>query len=73
MILDYLKQTHPNNVMNFALDYDVDLNVIRLLKSVYNVTTTPTLIINDKKYTGLVELGQLEEVLCKDFSICKMS
>jgi len=59
--------------MNFALDYDVDLNVIRLLKSVYNVTTTPTLIINDKKYTGLVELGQLEEVLCKDFSICKMS
>ena len=73
LILDYLKQTHPNNVMNFALDYDVDLNVIRLLKSVYNVTTTPTLIINDKKYTGLVELCQLEEVLCKDFSICKMS
>ena len=64
LILDYLKQAHPNNVMNFALDSDIDLNIIRLIKNVYEVQETPTLIINEKKYTGLVELSQLQEIIC---------
>jgi len=71
LILDYLKQTYPNNVMNFALDYNVDLNIIRLLKSIYDVEDTPTLIINEKKYTGLVELNQLQGIVCKDLGVCK--
>ena len=70
VILDYLKQKYPQNVMTFALDYDVDLNIIKLLKGVYEVEETPTIVINDKTYHGLMELSQLEEVLCLELAIC---
>src|SRR4030042_1658565 len=40
LIYDYLKQQHPENVMIFALDYDVDLNTLKILKEVYDVKTT---------------------------------
>lgn len=59
-ILTYLKDKYPNNIMNFALDYDIDLNTVRMLKSIYGVNSMPTLIINEKTYSGLVELDSDE-------------
>jgi hypothetical protein len=70
LIYDYLKQQHPENVMIFALDYDVDLNTLKILKEVYNVEQVPTSIINDRQYQGLVELNQLDEILCTELGIC---
>src|SRR4030043_1855652 len=61
LIYDYLKQQHPENVMIFALDYDVDLNTLKILKEGHDVGQVPTSIINDRQYQGLGELNQLEE------------
>jgi hypothetical protein len=71
LILDYIKRTYPQNIMTFALDYDIDLNVINLLKSLYKVEKVPTLVIDGKKYEGLVTLQELKEILCSEINICE--
>jgi hypothetical protein len=70
LIYDYLKEKYPQNVMIFALDSDVNLNTLKILKEAYGVDKTPTSIINDEKYDGLVELKQLQGILCTDINIC---
>ena len=73
LILDYTKSLYPDNVMIFALDYGIDLNVVKLLKNVYGIDKAPTLVIDDKKYENVVELDELKQILCKDLSICESS
>jgi hypothetical protein len=70
-ILTYLKRLYPQAVMNFALDADLDLNIIRLLKSVYRVRGVPTLVIDGRSYEGLVSLEQLKQILCEKLQICE--
>lgn len=62
-VLSYLKETYPDKIMIFALDKDEDLYSLDLLKNVYNVTTAPTLIINNKKYEGLKDINELKSLL----------
>jgi glutaredoxin len=65
-VLTYLKQRYPKEIMIFALDYNEDLYSLNLLKNVYGIKTTPTLIINKEKYEGLKDLNSLKEVLNLD-------
>lgn len=70
IILSYLKQTYPQNAMVFAFDSNIDLNVVDLLKKNFEVVKTPTLIIDNKKYEGLVSLDTLKKIVCKDVKLC---
>jgi thiol-disulfide isomerase/thioredoxin len=70
LIYDYLKGEYPQNVMIFALDSNVDLNTLKILKEVYGVERIPTSVINDEKYEGLVELEQVKGILCTGINIC---
>jgi len=69
-ILTYMKKKYPQNLMVFAIDYNIDLNVISILKKVYGVEKLPTLVINGKKYEGLVKLEELSEILCSNYKLC---
>jgi hypothetical protein len=69
-ILTYMKQKYPQNLMVFALDYDLDLSIISSLKRVYGVQKVPSLVINGEKYEGLVTLEKLSEILCKKYELC---
>ena len=62
-VLSFLKQENPEKIMIFALDKDEDLYSLNLVKSIYNVTTVPTLVINDKKYEGLKDINALKDLL----------
>jgi len=62
-VLSFLKEKYPEKIMIFALDKDEDLYSLNLLKSTYNITTAPTLIINNKKYEGLKDINKLKEIL----------
>jgi len=46
----------------YAIDYDIDNPVIKLTKKLYNITSTPSLIINEKAYSGLIKLPELEKI-----------
>jgi glutaredoxin len=62
-VLSYLKEKYPDEIMVFALDKDEDLYSLNLIKNVYNITTAPTLIINNKKYEGLKDINELKNLL----------
>jgi thiol-disulfide isomerase/thioredoxin len=70
LILDYVKKLHPDSVMIFALDSDVDLNTLKMVKDAYGIKEMPTLIINDEKYSGLVSLDELKQIICNKIGIC---
>jgi hypothetical protein len=69
-ILTYMKQKYPQNLMVFALDYDMDLSIISSLKRVYGVQKVPSLVINGERYEGLVTLEKLSEILCTKYKLC---
>ena len=69
-ILTYLKEKHPDNIMNFALDSDIDLNTVKMLKSIYDVSKTPSLVINEDKYDGLVDLDTMKQIICNKTAVC---
>lgn len=69
-ILTYLKQRYPKNLMVFALDYNIDLNVVGILKKIYDIERVPSLVINGKKYEGLITLERLSNILCYDYKLC---
>jgi hypothetical protein len=62
-VLSFLKTRYPSDIMVFSLDRDEDLYSLDLLKGVYNVTSSPTMVINNKKYEGLLDTNQLKELL----------
>ena len=62
-VLSFLKDEYPEKIMIFALDKDEDLYSLNLVKSVYNVTIAPTLIINNEKYEGLKDINALKDLL----------
>lgn len=62
-ILTYLKEKYPDKIMIFALDYNLDLYTINLLKNTYQIKKIPSLIIDGKKYEGLINLDKLKEIL----------
>lgn len=60
----YLKEKYKEKVMIFAIDLGLEdeLGSVKLLKLGYNITTVPSLVINDKKYEGFVNADELERI-----------
>jgi len=67
-ILTYMKNLFEDNLLVFSFDGDFTQEpTIGLLKSIYGVTSYPTLVIGDKvyKYTGKDELFK---IICNEFN-----
>jgi hypothetical protein len=62
-VLSFLKDKYPSEIMTFALDKDEDLYSLDLIKKVYNITSAPTLIVNNKKYESLMDVNQLKSIM----------
>lgn len=62
-VLSYLKEQHPQKIMVFAIDNDIKLGSIALIKGAYNVTKTPSIILNETLYEGLQDLGKTRTLL----------
>ena len=41
----------------------MDLGIIRVLKSKYNISTIPSMVIDDKVYVGFHDREELEQVI----------
>lgn len=63
IILLYLKEKFKENFLVFAIDSDVSLEIVRMLKDVYEVKEYPTLVINGEVY-GFLNLKELEGIVC---------
>ena len=66
-VLDYLKKKHEN-INIYAFDVNLDVPVLNVLKSKYNVVDTPTVVIDDQVYVGFHDKDEMESVLVRSFS-----
>jgi len=48
LVLTYWKEKMPNSVMVFPIDGDLDFPLIKILKTKFNITTYPSLVIDEK-------------------------
>lgn len=66
MILNYLKKVFKDDLLIFALDshYDETEPMIKILKSVYKISTYPTLIIDDMAFEGLSSKDDILDSIC---------
>jgi len=63
-VLDNLKGKYTSEkVKVYSFDKDLDLDIITTLISYYNVTTVPTMIINEKKLEGFHEKEEVETLI----------
>lgn len=65
VILTYYKKILQNELLVFPINVDVkDESMIELIKTSYNVTTLPHLVIDEKSNSGLVTKEKMHELLC---------
>lgn len=62
-VLSYLKDQYPQKVMVFALDYNLDMGTVNVLKNVYNVTEAPSIVVNEKTHLGYQSLADMRSAL----------
>jgi len=69
-VLDYYKRVLKDNILIFSIDetFKDREPIIELFKATYNITQYPTLIINVKAYSPLMDKTQLKEILCREYS-----
>ena len=67
-VLDYLKKLFDERLLIFAFDSNYTQEpMISLLKDTYNVTTTPTIVIEEDKYDGFQSKDSLLKAICSKF------
>ena len=67
-ILSLLKDKFKNKLMIFPLDINVDLGMMKVLMSNFNVTTVPSLVIDGEVYTDVTKRNALEYTICSKIS-----
>ena len=75
-VLGYLKKKFGQKLLIFSLDETLEEPMIAILKKQYNITEFPTLIVEDKKITGLASKDNLLKEVCSrirwiEFDECK--
>ena len=59
-LLSYVSQKYP--VFNtYSFDVNIDNPALRALKAEYNVSSTPSIVVNGKKYSGFQSKEQLQQ------------
>jgi hypothetical protein len=67
-ILDYLKKQFDERLLIFAFDTNyTEEPMIELLKNTYNVTQTPTIIVEEDRYEGFQSKDQAMKEICSRY------
>lgn len=75
VILTYFKNVFGDKLLVFPIDGGLssDESVIDILRSRFNVSVYPSLVIEDQKFEGVVERNRLKQLICgqlKNESAC---
>lgn len=63
-ILEDLKQKYGRKIMLIPLPIDMDISMINIMKGTYDISKTPTILINEnRKLEGLQGFEELEELI----------
>lgn len=65
-ILDELREkTFQNKLRVFVLNVNYQEPIVQVLKKTYNITETPSIVIGDSTYSGLVDKEELSKIITK--------
>jgi hypothetical protein len=67
VILSYFKRLFDKDLLIFPIDVDIDEPIIDILKSVYNISSYPSLVIEDNKFDRIVYKQELGEIICDKY------
>ncbi|MBS3098317.1 hypothetical protein J4209_05980 [Candidatus Woesearchaeota archaeon] len=69
VILTYFKKRFGEKLLVFPIDVDLEESepMISILRSQYNITRYPTLIVEGNKFEGIVPRDRLENIICGSF------
>ena len=63
-VLDSVYNQYEEDIFIFPMDAEFDMGIINLLKNEFNITRTPTIIIDEtEKLEGLTPKNEIEEIL----------
>ncbi len=62
-VLDYIYRQNKDRIINYAFDIDIDTPALNALKSIYEIKTAPSLVVNGTTYKGLKDKQEMEEIL----------
>ncbi|MFP4045648.1 MAG: thioredoxin family protein [Candidatus Aenigmatarchaeota archaeon] len=65
-ILTQIRKTYDKKVWVFPLDMEIEENMITILKERYNVTETPTLVVNDQVHHGFQNHEKVREIVAEE-------
>lgn len=68
-VLSYFKRKYEERLLIFPIDVDLEESeaMITILKGRYNITQYPSVIIEDKRYEGIVQKEELSGLICSSF------
>lgn len=69
VVLTYFKKLLDEKLLVFPIDIDLKKEepTIELLMVKYNITKLPSLVINEKKYEGIIYKKDLGRIICKEY------
>ncbi len=63
LVLDYLYSKYPDKVVIYSFDINLDDPSLNTLKRILNVSSAPSVIINNRLYEGFQEVDTLEALI----------
>lgn len=67
--IDYLVYRSGENITVFSFNIEINEPLIRLIVSNYNITTAPTVVIDDEKHTGYQSVSDMTHFLCQKYNL----
>ena len=69
VLLTYYKKLYGERLLIFPINSDLeqDESMITVLKSRYNVTQYPTIIVGEEKFQGVTDKTVLGKMICDNF------
>ena len=67
-VLTVLKNDFKEKVMVFPLDIEIDIGMVNILMSNFNITSMPALVIDGDVYPGITGKLHLKEIVCSKVS-----
>mgnify|MGYP003971128791 FL=1 len=65
-ILSYFKVKLQDEILIFPLNTDTNEDFIDLLQVQYNITSYPSIIVNNEKFEGIVSKEKLLKIICEN-------
>jgi hypothetical protein len=63
IVLDNLREDSDKRILTYSFDVDLDLSLIRTLQRMYDVSTVPTIVINERSYSGFRGRKEIERII----------